>query len=409
MSSSRSSERDARYMRSAGRTFHLPSVILVVLVVCAACGGSELTADASITRDAETFDAPSSSDVGIDAELIDADDDAETNADSGTLDPDSGHDGGTPESTEAGPWTPPPRSPRIPEGDRFASNTFTLGGQTAVFHDEGHSGGVFHTYDAFSACGEPRRVHVFLPRDYAERTERLPVVYFNDGNTTFWPGGVSPDAWEAARAVSDLRAAERLEPVVLVAIHPRERDREYTHVEWLSGRSCCGVSDYAESLATCFKPFFDTHYRTTPTRAAIVGSSHGGLAAFFTITRHPESFSFGAALSPSFWVGLDSRTDGASGEGSLEESALVMPVRSLLSGPSRPRLWIDWGLVRTGGVHNAVIERLATERGREMVELLERSGYDATTLTWLEEPEGAHDEASWARRLPQVLERFAGR
>jgi len=382
---------------------------LVCGLACADDGGFAL--DASIpgrdvgARDASPADddasAPRDADAN-DASELPTDANADTD-DAGTDTDDAGTVG-----TEAGPWTPPPRAPLVPERDRFASNTFTLGGQTAVFHDEGHAGGAFHTYDAFSACGAPRRVHVFLPRDYAEGSTRLPVVYFNDGNTTFWPGGVSPDAWDAARAVSDLRAADRVEPVVLVAIHPIEREREYTHAEWLPGRSCCGVSDYARSLATCFKPFVDTHYRTAPSRAAIVGSSHGGLAAFFTLTRHPETFSFAAALSPSLWAGLDSRSDGAVGDGTLAESALVTPVRALLASDARPRLWIDWGLVREGGAHNAIIERLATDRGREMVTLLEELGYDATKLTWLEDPEGAHDEASWARRLPRVLEQFVG-
>ena len=391
------------------RTRSMGLLALVVCgISCADDGGFAL--DASIPgRDAGVRDASPADDDGSaphDADLLDA---SEPDADGGR--PDAGTsdgDAATRVATEAGPWTPPPRAPLVPDRDRFASNTFTLGGQTAVFHDEGHAGGVFHTYDAFSACGAPRRVHVFLPRDYAEGTARLPVVYFNDGNTTFWPGGASPDAWEAARAVSDLRAAGRLEPVVLVAIHPIEREREYTHAEWLPGRSCCGVSDYARSLATCFKPFVDTHYRTAPARAAIVGSSHGGLAAFFTITRHPETFSFAAALSPSFWAGLDSRSDGAVGDGTVGESALVTPVRALLASDARPRLWIDWGLVREGGVHNAIIERLATDRGREMVTLLEELGYGGTKLTWLEDPEGAHDEASWARRLPRVLEQFVG-
>ena len=41
----------------------------------------------------------------------------------------------------------------------------------------------------------------------------------------------------------------------------------------------------------------------------ILGSSHGGLAAFYTATQYPEQFRCVAALSPSFWVGLDSTID----------------------------------------------------------------------------------------------------
>lgn len=382
-------------------------VWITLLVACTTKGAPEHDGGAPLDDAAARRDADDTSDGGA-VEVLDGGADDASN-DASNLAPDPSDGGAAPHDTRAGPWRAPEPVPPIPEADRFASNTFTLGGQRATFHDEGHRGGVFHTYDAFSACGEPRRVHVFLPRDYAETSARLPVVYFNDGNTTFWPGGASPDSWRAAEAVSDLQAAGRLEPLILVALHPLDREREYTHAEWLPGRTCCGVEAYARALATCFKPFFDTHYRTAPNRAAIVGSSHGGLAAFFTATRHPDAFAFAGALSPSFWAGLDSRADGASGDGSLEGSALVTPVVATLRASSRPTFWIDWGLEREGGAHNAVIERLATERGREMVSLLEELGYDATTLTWLEDERGAHDEASWARRLPRVLERFAGR
>lgn len=315
-----------------------------------------------------------------------------------------------PVDTRAGAWEAPPRAGLIPAAERFPNSAFTLGGQSAFFHDEGHRGGVFHTYDAFDACGPARRIHVFLPRDYAERSDRLPTLYFNDGNTTFWPGGVSPDAWEAAEAQSDLFAAGRVGRAIFIAIHPLDREREYTHVDWLAGRSCCGAAEYTERVATCMAPWIDDHYRSDPSRRAIVGSSHGGLAAFYAATRHPEVFTFAAALSPSFWAGVDSRADGTRGDGSLAESALVAPVLTLLGDASRrPGFWIDWGLVRTGGVHNAVIESMATDRGREMVTLLESRGYGPEELTWLEDPSGAHDEASWARRFPQVLERILTR
>ncbi|MBX3248654.1 MAG: hypothetical protein KF901_15870 [Myxococcales bacterium] len=368
-------------------------------IVGGACGpsGDLHEADAAIgpvdaPLDASTPDAPA-----------DAPRDLEDGDAGGLADAGLAADAGA--STEAGPWTPPSRAALIPAHERFASNTFSLGGQSAFFHDEGHAAGVFHTYDAFDACGPARRVHVFVPRDYAGRDERLAVLYFNDGNTTFWPGGVSPDTWDAAQAQSDLFMAGRAPRAILVALHPLEREREYTHAEWVPGRACCGVTEYAERVARCVAPWVDAHYRTSGARA-IVGSSHGGLAAFFLATRHPEVFGFAGALSPSFWAGVDARADGTRGESVLEESALVAPVRSLLRDRTRrPALWIDWGLVRAGGAHNAIIEAMATDRGREMVSLLEAHGYGAGELAWFEDSGGAHDEASWGRRLPRVLER----
>jgi hypothetical protein len=60
----------------------------------------------------------------------------------------------------------------------------------------------------------------------------------------------------------------------------------------------------------------------------------------------------------------------------------------------RPRLWLDWGLRRDGGPHNGIVEALATLRGREMADLLERRfGYVRGRDLWVEEDADAgHDE-----------------
>jgi len=70
------------------------------------------------------------------------------------------------------------------------ASRFERDGQQAWFHDEGDSFGFFHTYDAFSACGGKRKIHVLLPRDYEASKDQYPVIYMNDGNTSFWRGGI---------------------------------------------------------------------------------------------------------------------------------------------------------------------------------------------------------------------------
>lgn len=74
----------------------------------------------------------------------------------------------------------------------------------------------------------------------------------------------------------------------------------------------------------------------------------------------------------------------------------------------RPKLWIDWGLIREGGVHNAEIEARVAERAEEMRLLMVNDfGYTdgANLLTYADEM-GEHEEASWGARLGRVLEAF---
>jgi pimeloyl-ACP methyl ester carboxylesterase len=278
-----------------------------------------------------------------------------------------------------------------------------LAGQDAWIHDERFSAGYFHTFDALALkpSDPPRKVHVFVPRSYTTECKTYPVVYFNDGDTTFFRGGAANKTWDVAGTLANGYASRAFGEVIVVAVHPVGREREYTHVSWLSGRACCGLPDYAQWLAETLKPFIDGAYRTKrgPQDTVIVGSSHGGLASFWASTTRPGVFGKAIAMSSSFWVGLDSVTVG----GPLSSSALLQAAGPGLS--QKPRLYLDWGLVRTGGVHNSVIEDRATVRGREMSQLLTGTyGYTlGSQVKIVEDPMGEHEENSWGRRLGPAL------
>ena len=290
---------------------------------------------------------------------------------------------------------------------------FTLGGQSAWFHDDSFPYGFFHTYDALQAAGPndaPRRVRVFLPREYETGQEHYPVVYMNDGQTAFFPEGFAGKYWHVAETLSALDALGKIEKVIVVAVYPLQRDREYTHAFWADGRECCLLPTYAQYVAEDVKGFIDANYRTLPQReeTMIVGSSHAGLAAFHMAALHPEVFGIAAALSSSFWAGVDLNRV-LNPAATLSGSALLASVSPNLSNTSlRPKLWIDWGLKRDGGTHNSFTEALATYRGEEMVSLLQQQfGYtlDADLFTFVDEL-GGHDEDAWAYRFGLIIERF---
>jgi len=302
----------------------------------------------------------------------------------------------------------------------------TVAGQAGWSHDDGFAAGTFHTFDAL-AVGPlpPRKVHVFLPRGALTSGRRYPTVYLHDGNTSFWRGGVSHSTWDVATALSRRGADGRLpEPVIVVAIHPLDRNAEYTHVDWSGGRRPWGrLPIYARYLADDLVGFIDAHYPTIAeaSHRAVVGSSHGGLASFFAATRHPTVFGFAGCMSPSFFSGIEPAPWGP-GESALRDASIVDDVWPVLtSGALRPRLWMCWGLRRDAGEHNSVVEHLATKRGREMAALLAAEGYDHhevgdgdaprpdATLWSRSDSQGGHDEQSWGARFPLVLQAFLGR
>jgi pimeloyl-ACP methyl ester carboxylesterase len=301
-----------------------------------------------------------------------------------------------------------------------------LAGQDAWIYDKKFHAGYFHTFDRIcignGAQKEPRKIHVFLPRSYTNTQKRYPVVYMNDGDTAFFEGGPANKTWDVAGVLAEGYAGGAFEEVIVVAICPLDRDGEYTHVHWLVNRQCCGLPAYASYIADAVKPFIDGAYRTRPgaSDTTIVGSSHGGLASFYIAANRGDVFGKAIAMSPSFWAGLDNVElvgilFGAVPQavGLLNEVAVGRPLsgsalmRAVDAGLRtwRPRLYLDWGLVRTGGMHNSVIEERAAKRGNEMTSLLISSfGYvKNTSLFTVEDPHGEHEERSWGRRLGYAL------
>jgi hypothetical protein len=294
---------------------------------------------------------------------------------------------------------------------------FYNGGQEGWYHDPGIWGGFFHTYDRLDiggAIATPRKLHIFLPRDYHISGRSYPVVYLNDGDTIFFSGGAYQRCWHLAQVITRLYLSNQLQKLIVVAVCPVNRDYEYTHApvwqkEW------GGLGDYADYLGRSLKSFVDQHYRTLPPpqHCLIAGASHGGLAAFYTAARYPDQFGNVAALSPSFWVGLDSAIEpaavnlGASLFGELASSALMFEAEPVLRD-RRLNIYLDWGLVRDGGEHNSWIEERVTARGREMRDLLvQQFGYcEGQNLVTVEDTEGDHTEASWRRRMESILTLF---
>jgi pimeloyl-ACP methyl ester carboxylesterase len=230
----------------------------------------------------------------------------------------------------------------------------------------------------------------------------------NDGGAVFWPGGSANKTWDVATSLYQLWTAKAIPQVMVVAIEPIDRNSEYTHVLEGPGETCCKVNEYTDYVADKIKPFIDANYhtRTAPADTAIIGSSRGGLAAFYMANRRPDTFGKAGCLSSSFWAGLDPVFGGDYPGGPLATAPLITTLAGTLKNPAlRPRLWIDWGLVFTGGFHNEVIEKAAAARGKEMVELLEGAyGYkENAELSWYADPIGEHDEISWGRRFPPIM------
>jgi len=292
------------------------------------------------------------------------------------------------------------------------SGPLEIGGQQVWQHDEGDDYGYFHTYDSFNAPpAKCRKIHVLLPREYeANQTKKYPVIYMQDGNTVFWQGGVFGKSWRVQRLLSS--AHINLGLVIIVAILPIDRAFEYTHGYCCKdcGPNFGGIKDYANYVANTIKPFIDENYRTLTDakHSFALGSSHGGTAAFWLATLHPDKFGNAICFSPSLGVGIDLNFNFDYSK-KLIDSKLKQDSHVTLSDrKKRPNLYIHWGLKRHGGIHNEQIERIITMRAKEFVDILKDNyGYVADKDLYLyEDHNGGHEEDDWSRHFISALSKF---
>jgi enterochelin esterase-like enzyme len=292
------------------------------------------------------------------------------------------------------------------------SNRIQIANQSAWVHDSEAHRGMFHTYDQLALHGDHygwHKVHVWLPPGYHGGTSRHSVVFANDGEQVFFGGGVGQN-WCIQEVVQQSAAAGTTVALpILVGVEWRERSNEYvhepiTHLPFgpVDLRQGGGLGPYSNYLTDRIVPFIDANYRTIRDRQrrVVLGSSHGGLAAFFTGVSHGDVFGQVIAMSSWFWAGTMKP---------LRQSKLYRwTAGNLRKVETRPRIYIDWGLQRGGGYHNTYIEAWATSRGEDMRDILLRDhGYvEGVDLMAVADPDGQHNEDTWRRRLPGAL-RFA--
>ncbi len=239
--------------------------------------------------------------------------------------------------------------------------------------------------------GNHRDILVYLPPSYHGSERRYPVIYMHDGQNLFDAHTSFAGEWGVDKALDRL-AQEGIEAIVVgIPNQGAERIQEYT--PFVDRRHGGGKGQaYVDFVAETVKPLIDQSFRTRPEpeETVIMGSSLGGLVSLYAGFYRPQVFGKVGAMSPSVW---------------FAGGALLTYIRDARGGPRRiyvdmgtqeeprPR-WARWPLL-------AGLYRTPTER---LVALLERKGYRQNqTLKVVWDPEGRHNEASWARRLPDAL------
>lgn len=244
-----------------------------------------------------------------------------------------------------------------------------------------------HRRFASRAEGLDRVVRVWTPRQYAQGGHHG-VLVMQDGQNVFdHPESACRPTWCVDRTLQQLMDDRRVGPWLVVAVdHGQGRFEDYS--PWPEPRARAGghADRYLHFLVDELLPWARARYRLGdgPAWTATSGSSLGGLFALYAARARPDIFGRIAALSPSVMWG---------------EDGLFRHYRE--HPRSFTKLYLDAGdseHCESDGFAMAYGERV-----KDFHQHLLTLGYGHHEVRCVLDPAGDHDEASWARRLPEAL------
>jgi predicted alpha/beta superfamily hydrolase len=243
-------------------------------------------------------------------------------------------------------------------------------------------------YDFTSTIlGNTRGIWIYLPPTYIENTRAsMPVVYMHDGQNLFDPSAAfGGNTWQVQQTMD--AAAEDgsiAEAIVVGAENTADRMSEYTPVPDPTQSPAGGNGEkYLQMLITELKPKIDHDMRTLPDAAhtAMVGSSLGGLITAYAGVKHADVYGLVGVMSPSTWW----------------DSNWIVGEVGMTPGSPRPlRVYVDSG---DSGPSNDDVTNTAM-----LAAAYQTMGYaKGSTLDYVVQMGGQHNEVYWAQRLPGTL------
>lgn len=175
------------------------------------------------------------------------------------------------------------------------------------------SGGTLYIGEAYVPgidVEKPRKIRIFLPFNYNE-IDRFPVVYMMDGKNLFDKYTSFAGEWEVDE-VLEKRIKDGKQSYIVVGIDSRETDQGRTEEmlpsdKYLEEETIGGIIEsFGEKLGDWIvndlKIEIDKLFKTLPDKknTSIIGSSMGGLFAFYMGLKYKDVFDLAGCFSPAF-------------------------------------------------------------------------------------------------------------
>lgn len=237
--------------------------------------------------------------------------------------------------------------------------------------------------------GYNKKIRMVLPRDYSERGKPHPVLWLLDGQNQY--GKNTPfGGWDVITAAEKARPAGSPGFVLVCIDNSRDRDSELTPAlgEIISpfgyGFDPLIGDMFSVFVAEKLLPLIrnTTNVSSDPGANAIIGSSSGGLEAFYIGMKYPSLFGKIGALSPAFMF--------------FSEQDWFRWLKPMdLSGSTYPELFIFSGSGEP--LEDAILEYVYLMPG-----WLRSLGYKEKLISYVK-PGAPHNESAWRAVLPGVI------
>lgn len=279
---------------------------------------------------------------------------------------------------------------------------FNFFNKKAKFISVERSGITIHQYKNLESKQLNRNIwfDVYLPPGYQETLKKYPVLFFNDGQDM--------EAVGLAHTLNDLYKENKIQHILIVAIHAADRMQEYG-VEQQPDYAGRGSKAWAYSrfLLGELRPYILQHYRCEKetSKQAIAGFSLGGLSAIDIAWNHPDIFGKVGVFSGALWWRYK-----AFSPRNPDGHRLMHEIIS--KGTKKPgmKFWFQTGTndEDSDRNNNGIIDSI--DDTLDLIKELTDLGYNREQdIHYYEVVGGYHNQYTWGRAMPEFLKWMFGK
>ncbi|PLX17697.1 MAG: esterase [Candidatus Muiribacterium halophilum] len=229
------------------------------------------------------------------------------------------------------------------------------------------------------------KIIVYLPPDYEKNLKKdYPLLIMHDGQNLFDQAtAFGGNEWNCDESAQDLIKRNVIKPLIIAGIYNRGSKRMIDYTPTFDKNIDAGGKGdvYLDFIVKRLLPYLKLKFRISDDGLSIGGSSLGGLISLYSMIKYPDTFKNIMAISPSVW---------------WDDKYILKNIKKTSS-----RIWLDIGTLEGDIIKDDVSQ--ACLDARDLYKKMKNIGCDVFYKEYKGE---RHNESSWSKRFPEILEFF---